>query len=190
MTTPEHAPLFFDGWYNLGRATVIALLGFTALIVVLRVSGKRTLSKLNVFDFVFVVAVGSVFAGTMIEKDVTLFEGLAAMTTLVVFQTVLAHIAARSRGFERLLNGKPTLLFSHGEFLRQALRKERITEEEVRAAIREQGVARVEDVDGVVLENDGSLTVVWTSKKPGENSLVDATIPKGERAAEKHRKRG
>ena len=190
MIPPEHAPLFFDGWYNLGRAAVIALLGFTALIIVLRVSGKRTLSKMNAFDFVFVVAVGSVFAGTIVEKDVTLIEGLVAMTTLVAFQTLLAHIAARSRKFERLINGEPTLLFSHGEFLRGAMRKERITEEEVRAAIRDQGVTSVEDVDAVVLENDGSLTVAWTGRKPGESSLVDATIPKSEHAAQKHRKRG
>ncbi|HJP87166.1 MAG TPA: YetF domain-containing protein [Gemmatimonadaceae bacterium] len=187
--TSEHAPLFFNGWYNLGRAAVLALLGFTALIIVLRMSGKRTLSKLNVFDFVFVVAVGSVFAASIVEKDVTLLEGFVAMATLVIFQTVLAHIAARSRGFERLLNGEPTLLFSHGQFLHRALRQQRVTEEEVRAAIREQGVTRVEDVDAVVLENDGSLTVAWTAKKPGESSLVDAAVPRDERA-HKHRKRG
>lgn len=190
MPTPEHAPLFFDGWYKLGRAAVLAILGFTALIIILRVSGKRTLSKMNVFDFVFVVAVGSVFAATIVEKDVTLFEGLVALATLVVFQTVLAHAAARSERFERLINGEPTLLLSHGNFLRAAMKRERVTEEEVRAAIREQGVTRVEDVDAVMMENDGSLTVAWTSKKPGESSLVDAENPGEERPTQKHRKHG
>ena len=190
MTPTQQAPLFFDGWYNIARAAVLALMGFIALIAVLRVSGKRTLSKLNVFDFVFVVAVGSVFAGTIIEKDVTLLEGLVAMTTLVVFQTVLAHIAARSPTFERLINGKPTMLLSHGEFLRNAMRRERITEEEVRAAIREQGVTHVEDVDAVVLENDGSLTVAWTGKRGGESSIIDVEVPDTERSTHKHRKHG
>jgi uncharacterized membrane protein YcaP (DUF421 family) len=169
-----HTPLFFDGWYNVGRAAALSLLGFVALIAILRLSGKRTLSKLNVFDFVFVVAVGSIFGGSIIEKDVTLLEGLAAVTTLVVFQAVLAELAARSDSFEQLINGEPALLLSRGQFLRRTMKKERITEEEVRAAIRQQGVSRIEDVDAVVLENDGTLTVAWTEKKPGESSLVDA----------------
>ena len=55
--------------------------------------------------------------------------------------------------------------------------KERVTEEEVRGAIRAEGVTRVEDVNAVTMENDGTLTVAWMSKKPGETSLVDAKDP-------------
>lgn len=92
MLAPEipHPPLFFESWYNVGRTVALAIIGFAALITVLRVSGKRTLSKLNVFDFVFVVAVGSVFASTIVSKDVTLVEGLAALVTLVLIQVALA----------------------------------------------------------------------------------------------------
>ena len=190
MTSPEHAPWFFDGWYNVARAASLAVIGFLALIVVLRVSGKRTLSKMNVFDFVFVVAVGSVFAGTLIGKDVTFVEGMVALTTLVVVQAALAAAAARSVRIERILNGDPTLLFSRGNFLHRTMRRERVTEEEVRAAIREQGIERVEDVDAVVLENDGTLTVAYHSKRRGESSLVDAAAGESERKSQKHRKRG
>lgn len=184
----EHAPIFFAGWYNVGRTMALSVIGFAALMIMLRLSGKRTLSKLNVFDFVFVVAVGSVFAATIIEKDVTLVEGMAAFGTLIVIQLILAKLAVYSPTAERIINGKPTLLLSHGEFIERSLRKERVTEEEVRAAIREEGVTRVEDVDAVVLENDGTLTVVWKSKKPGEagaSSLVDAQKPEERR----HRRR-
>ena len=187
MSPKEHVPWFFDGWYFVGRSATLALLGFIALIVILRISGKRTLSKMNVFDFVFVVAVGSVFAGTMIGKDVTLVEGLAALTTLVVVQTVLAWLAARYERFEALLNGEPTLLLSHGKFLHRAMKKERVTEEEVRAAIRQQGITRVEDVDAVVIENDGTLTVAYSRKTPGASSLVDAKAPDGASESQKHR---
>lgn len=190
MTSPDHVPWFFDGWYNLGRAAGLAFLGFLALIVVLRASGKRTLSKMNVFDFVFVVAVGSLFAGSVIDKNVTLIEGLVALTTLVVIQAALAALAARFVRFERLLNGEPTLLFSRGDFLHRAMKKERVTEEEVRAAIREQGIERVEDVDAVVIENDGSLTVAYHSKRPGKSSLIDASAPESDGISQKNRKRG
>ena len=180
-----HAPFFFDGWYNIGRTVMLSVMGFAALIVMLRVSGKRTLSKLNVFDFVFVVAVGSVFAATIIEKDVTLVEGMFALATLIAIQVLLAEIAARSELADRIINGHPTLLFSHGKFIPRALKRERITEGEVRAAIREKGITRVEDVDAVVLENDGTLSVSWESKRPGETSLVDARVPGGGRGRKK-----
>lgn len=129
------------------------------------------------FDFVFVVAVGSVFAATIIEKDVTLLEGLVALGTLILTQLALAKLAVHSPTFERIINGSPTLLLSKGKFIDKAMRKERITKEEVRAAIRDEGVMRVEDVDAVVLENDGTLTVAWKAKGPGESSLVDAELP-------------
>jgi len=187
MSPIPHPPYFFESWYNVGRTVTLSVVGFVALIALLRVSGKRTLSKLNVFDFVFVVAVGSVFASTIISKDVTLVEGVAALTTLVLIQLFLAELAARSPFAERIINGEPTLLLSHGRFIPRALKRERITEEEVRAAIRGKGVTRVEDVDAVVLENDGTLTVAWTSKEPGEKetALVDAKVPGGGRAVER-----
>jgi uncharacterized membrane protein YcaP (DUF421 family) len=189
MDPKDHAPFFFNGWYNIGRSATLALIGFIALILILRMSGKRTLSKMNVFDFVFVVAVGSTFAGTMIEKDTTLFEGLAALTTLVVVQAILAALAARNERFEMLLNGEPTLLLSNGKFLHRAMKKERVTEEEVRAAIRAQGIPRVEDVDAVVIENDGSLTVAYNHKKEGDSSLIDATPPEVDGVSKRNPKR-
>ena len=181
-------PLFFDSWYNLERTITLSVLGFIALIIMLRVSGKRTLSELNAFDFIFVVACGSVFAATIIEKDVTLAEGVAALATLIAMQLALAEAAVRWKWADRFVNGRPTLLLSHGKLIPRALRKERITEEEVRAAIRAQGIKRVEDVDAVVLENDGSLSVSWESKQPGESSLVDARVPGGARRQERSRK--
>jgi uncharacterized membrane protein YcaP (DUF421 family) len=182
----EHAPIFFDNWYYVWRAVLLSVVGFSATMTMLRVSGKRTLSKLNVFDFVFVVAVGSVFAAMLVEKDVTLVEGLAALATLITIQVSLAKLAVYSPTAERIINGAPTLLFSEGKFIPHALRKERVTEEEVRAAIREEGLTRIEEVDAVVLENDGTLTVAWQSTKPGASSLVDAEVPPDERK----RKRG
>jgi uncharacterized membrane protein YcaP (DUF421 family) len=172
-----HTPFFFESWYNVERTVTLSIVGYTALFIMLRISGKRTLSKLNVFDFVFVVAVGSVFASMIISKDVTLIEGIAALGTLMLIQLLLAELAARFPKLERIINGEPTLLLSNGKFIRGALKKERVTEEEVRGAIRGEGVTRVEDVDAVTMENDGTLTVAWTSKEPGDSSLIDAKDP-------------
>jgi uncharacterized membrane protein YcaP (DUF421 family) len=183
-----HPPYFFESWYNVVRTITLSIIGFAALMILLRGSGKRTLSKLNAFDFVFVVAVGSVFASTIISKDITLVEGVASMGTLILIQVTLAELAMRFSTVERIINGKPTLLFSHGKFIPRALKKERVTEEEIRGAIRAKGVTRVEDVDAVILENDGTLSVAWEAKGPGRSSLVDATVPDGVRAEESSKK--
>jgi len=185
---PPHPPFFFNGWYYVGRTVALSIIGFLALILMLRLSGKRTLSKLNVFDFVFVVAVGSLFASTIVDKNITLVEGMAALATLIVIQIALAEWAARSRLADRIINGRPTLLFSHGKFIPKALKRQRITEGEIRAAIRDHGVKRIEDVDAVILENDGSLSVAWQSEGPGETSLVDARVPKGAKRADSTRR--
>jgi uncharacterized membrane protein YcaP (DUF421 family) len=182
-----HPPFFFNGWYFVGRTATLSLVGFIALFTMLRLSGKRTLSKLNVFDFVFVVAVGSVFAASIIDKDVTLVEGCVALAILIGTQVVLAKIAVYSRTAERIINGDPTILFEKGEFLHREMRKERVTEEEVRGAIREEGVRRIEDVDAVVLENDGSLTVAWKGKGRGRSALRDVKDAEGEEAVSTHR---
>lgn len=184
---PPHPPLFFNGWYYVGRTVTLSVIGFLALIVMLRLSGKRTLSKLNVFDFVFVVAVGSLFASSIIDKTTTLMEGMAALATLIVIQLVLAEWAARSKLADRIINGRPTLLFSHGKFIPKAMKRQRITEGEVRGAIRDHGVKSIEDVDAVVLENDGSLSVAWQGEGSGESSLVDARVPKGAKRADSSR---
>ena len=183
-----HPPFFFQNWYNVGRTVTLSIIGFAALMILLRGSGKRTLSKLNAFDFVVVVAVGSVYANTIISKDITLVEGIAALATLVGIQIFLAELAARSSTAERIINGEPALLLSRGKFIQRALKKERVTEEEVRAAIRTKGVSRVEDVDAVILENDGTLSVAWEARGPGRSSLVDATVPDGARAEESSKK--
>ena len=174
MIVDPHPPFFFYSWYLVGRTATLSALGFASLFTMLRISGKRTLSELNVFDFVFVVSLGSVFAATIIEKDVTLVEGIIAQAILIGIQVVLAKLAAYSKTAERIINGQPTRLLTNGKYLHRAMRKERVTEEEIRAAIREQGVTRVEDVDAVMLENDGSLTVAWDKRGPGKSALVDA----------------
>jgi uncharacterized membrane protein YcaP (DUF421 family) len=184
-----HPPYFFESWYSIGRTVSLSIIGFAALIILLRGSGKRTLSKMNVFDFVFVVAVGSVFASTIIAKDVTLVEGLSGLVCLIGFQAILAKIAVHSRRAERIINGDPALLLSKGRFIHSALKRERVTEEEVRASIRAKGINRVEDVDAVILENDGTLSVAWEARGPGHSSLVDAKVhgaPDTEHRTKKH----
>jgi uncharacterized membrane protein YcaP (DUF421 family) len=152
--------MFFQGWPGLLRTLVVGVLAYLALVLVLRLTGKRTLSKMNAFDFVVTVALGSTLATILLSKDVALAEGMLAFSLLVGMQFIITWLSVRSKKVSRLVKSEPRLLLYKGEFLRGAMRRERVNEEEVCAAMRSQGVAIVEDVGAVVLETDGTFSVV------------------------------
>jgi uncharacterized membrane protein YcaP (DUF421 family) len=150
----------FDGASPLLRTMVVGVLAYAGLLVVLRVSGKRTLSKLNAFDFVVTVALGSTLATVLLNKDVSLTQGVLAFALLVVLQFLITWTSVRIAWIRKIVTGEPTLLLHRGKLLDRALVLARVTEEEVRAAVRSAGVASLEDVEAVVLETDGSISVV------------------------------
>ncbi|MDQ2806880.1 MAG: DUF421 domain-containing protein [Chloroflexota bacterium] len=152
--------MFFDNWGELGRVVIVGVLAYTGLILLLRVSGKRTLSKMNAFDLVVTVALGSILATILLAKDVDLAEGMTAFIVLIALQFVIAWLAVRVPLVNRLVKSEPTLLLYNGSYLSAALKAERVGEEEVRAAIRAQGIASVQQVLAVVLETDGTFTVL------------------------------
>lgn len=152
--------MFFDSWGDLLRVAVIAVLAYGGLILVLRVSGKRTLAKWNAFDLVVTVALGSTLATLLLTSRVSYIEGMLSLAMLVGLQFVIAWLSVHSNLFRRLIKAEPTLLYRSGKFLDQALDRERVTHSEVRAAVRGAGLGSMEDVEAVVLETDGSVSVI------------------------------
>lgn len=152
--------LFFDGWPDLLRSIAIGPLAYVTLIIILRLAGKRTLAKMNAFDLVVTIALGSTLATIMLNKDVALAEGAVALAVLVVLQFIVAWTSVRLPPFRRAVRSEPTLLLHRGQMLHNAMRQERVTEDEVRSAIRASGIASIEHVQAVVLESDGSFSVI------------------------------
>jgi uncharacterized membrane protein YcaP (DUF421 family) len=149
--------MYFDGWTGLVRVVVVGTCAYVALLTLLRISGKRTLAKLNAFDFVVTVALGSTLATVLLSSSVALVEGVTALALLVGLQYAVAWASVRSRRVERLVKSEPTLLYRDG-FLREVMRRERVTEDEVKQAARGQGHANLGSVGAVVLETDGTLS--------------------------------
>jgi uncharacterized membrane protein YcaP (DUF421 family) len=152
--------MLFDSWVGLGRVLLVGTLAYVALVLLLRITGKRTLSKLNAFDLVVTVALGSTLATVLLSKSVALAEGVLAFGPLVLLQYAVASLAVRSPRFQALIKAEPTLLLHRGRFLEGAMRAERITREEILAALRASGAAEVSGVGAVVLETDGTLSVL------------------------------
>ncbi|GHG19935.1 DUF421 domain-containing protein [Paracoccus aerius] len=153
-------PIFFDTWASLGRVILVGTLAYAGLVVMLRVSGKRTLSKMNAFDLIVTVALGSTLATVLLNRSVPLVEGLAAFALLVGLQYVITWLSVRSDQFQDLIKAEPTVLISKGKPVPGALTRQRVTMEEIRAAMRQSGHAELNSDITVVLETDGSLSIL------------------------------
>ena len=162
--------MFFDNWGGLVRVVVVGVCAYVALLLLLRASGKRTLAKLNAFDFVVTVALGSTLATVLLSSEVALAEGVLAMAVLVALQFFVAWLSVRSRRVEGLVKSEPTLLYRSG-FLPGPMRRMRVTEDEIRQAARAAGNAGLDEVSAVVLETDGSLSIL--SEVPASLDKVD-----------------
>jgi uncharacterized membrane protein YcaP (DUF421 family) len=147
--------------------------------MLLRISGKRTLSKMNAFDLVVTVALGSTLATILLSKGTALAEGMAALILLIALQFVVTWSSMRAKWVSRIVKSEPALLVHRGEFLNSALHRERVTREEVLAAIRSSGAAAVNEVSAVVLETDGSLRVVSKGATP-QGFFALASFPEAE----------
>lgn len=163
--------MFFDSWYDLWRIFVVGILAYVGLVSLLRVTGKRTLSKMNAFDLVVTVALGSTLATVLLSSDVALVEGLLAFALLCGLQYAVATASVHSERFQSIIKAKPSLLFHDGRFIGPMLREERVTEEEILAAVRSQGHVDLDKVLAVVLETDGSFSVLTGSGAPASSAL-------------------
>lgn len=150
----------FKGWESIGRTLFVGILAYVGLLLFLRISGKRTLSKMNAFDLVVTVSLGSTLATIIMSRQTGLADGLTALALLIGLQFSVAWLSVRWAGFRKLIKSEPTLLFYQGKHLHGAMRRERVTEDEVLAAMRDSGVAEPGTTTAVVLETDGSFTVV------------------------------
>ncbi len=163
--------MLFDNWISLGRVLFIGTTAYVCLVLLLRISGKRTLSKMNAFDLVVTVALGSTFATVLLSKTVALAEGVLAFALLAGMQFIVAWLSVRSAAVRRLVKSDPRMLFYHGQFLRDDMKAERVTEAEVRAAVRTHGNYNLSDIEAVVLETDGTLSVMRSSGPAGRSAL-------------------
>lgn len=155
------------------RILIVTPLAYVAVVVLLRISGKRSLAKLNAFDMIVTVALGSVLASTVTASGTALVAGLTGFTVLLLLQVIVSWLTSRRRVQTSLVRSEPTLLVRHGRLLTDAVAEGRLTEDEVRQAVRSQGIGGLDQVAAVCLESDGTLSVIPTSSLGDESALAD-----------------
>lgn len=133
---------------------------------------------MNAFDLIVTVALGSTLATVLLSKDVALAEGAVAMALLIALQFIITWFSVRTAWVRRVVTGEPLMLLYRGEFITTSMQKARVTQDEVQSAIRGSGIADVTVVEAVVLETDGSMSVIKPHAESRHSSLEDVRGPR------------
>ena len=158
-------------WARVIAATVLT---YAYVIVLLRVSGKRTVASLTTFDWILNVAVGSLVAVAMTSPD-KFWETNLSILVVVILQYIVAKLAFHSDAFSKALTAEPTLLVHQGRMLGDAMRRVRVNEDEIASALRQAGITDLADAGAVVMETGGTLCVV-KSKTVSEGHATDFAL--------------
>lgn len=164
--------LFFNSWNSVFRLVSTAIIFYPIIIILLRLYGKRSLAKLNMFDFIVTVALGSAFASTLFMKDVTIADGAIAFIMLLSLQYLVTWSSFQWKYVDKLVKSEPILLFQDSAFLKDRMENARVTEDEIYAEVRQSGIACLSQVKAVVLETNGVLSVIKHSDNVTQSTLV------------------
>lgn len=168
--------IWFDNWESTIRTICLTTLGYIALVLLLRVTGKRTLSKMNAFDFIITIALGSSLASIALNKSIPLADGVTAIILFIGFQFLLTWLSVRIKAVKTLVTSSPSLIFYKGNFLYQAMKKERITVEEIYNAARQKGISTLDEVDMIILETTGEISIIEKITSLKKTTFEDVEI--------------
>ncbi len=145
-----------NGWSIVARTVIV----YVALLVGLRLAGKREIGQMTPFDLVVILLIANAVQNAMVGPDTSVTGGLIAAGVLIAGNYGVAQGRERLPWLRRAVEGTPTLLINDGKLVREHLRREGLDEDDVLMAIREHGVTDVKDVRMAVLETDGSISIV------------------------------
>ena len=156
-------------WHTLLDVALRTSVVYFALLIGLRLTGTRQLGQMSTFDLVLLLIIANAVQNAMVGPDTSLAGGLVAAGVLIAWHRVIDWWRLRSRGISKLLTGEGIMLIHAGRILEEHCVRAGITHDELRQALREHGVASVQDVMLAVLEPDGAISVVrFDDIKPGE----------------------
>lgn len=161
---------FWNGWEPLLRTVVVGTLTYISIILILRISGKRTLASMNAFDFVITVALGSAYGRILTAKQVSLAEAATTFLLLALLQFIVSKLENKYSWFYQLVTSQPTLLYYQGQFVEKAMRKQRVRKDSLLGAIRKKRFSSLDEVEAIVLETDGSLSIIKKSESSNQST--------------------
>ena len=165
--------IIFNDWPLLLRTFIMTITGYFGMVFILRSSGKRTLSKMNAFDFIITVALGSSLASVALSTNIPLSNGILAFFLLIFLQFIITFLSARVPWVKHLVTSQPSLILYRGKIIPGKLKKERITKEELYLAARKKGLKSLQEIEAVVLETTGDLTIITSFQQMDVDTMQD-----------------
>lgn len=165
------SPLIWNDWNSIAHASLVAIVGYALLVLLLRMTGPRTMSKMTPLDFVLAVTLGSAFGRTITASDVSLVQAMWTVGLLIGLQVMLTWGRSRSERLRTLVDNPPVVLYQDGRMLTRALRRHRLCEADVHEAARQGGHGSLAAVDTVLLMREGSFGLI-TAQNAGDRSSV------------------
>ena len=174
-----------------GSITLKIVVGLICLLIVIRLLGKKELSQVTPFDFVYLLLLGSFLEEGIYEEKVSVLHIVYAIFLWGFIIYLIEKVAVKSEWFRKLMKGESTDLISKGKVNIKALEKNKIEMEQLRALLRRQGYFSVSEVEHVTLEANGSLSVLPKVKEeaitpdmmnlnPPENEITYLFVDEGE----------
>lgn len=140
---------------------VVSALGiYASLMILTRIAGLRSFAKISSFDFAVTVAIGSLVASTIITPDPPLLQAVVGLASLYGIQMLVAFLRQRSGAARSTMDNAPLLLMDGTRVLGDNLRRAGLTEDDLRAKLREANVLRREEIRAVVMESTGDVSVL------------------------------
>lgn len=144
-----------------------SLISFIVLLLLTRLMGKRQVSQLTFFDYIVGITIGSIAAEMSFDQNVRIINGITSLLIWGLIPFILAIISLKSRIFQQLIDGKPTIIIKNGEILEKSMKKVFLSIEELMLLLREKNIFKISDVEIAILETNGQLSVLKkTSQQP------------------------
>jgi uncharacterized membrane protein YcaP (DUF421 family) len=150
------AALSMPWWQLVLRAVIV----YVVLLVMVRLSGKRTVGQFTPFDLILIVLLGNAVQNSLVGEDKSLLGGLILAGTLIGLNGLTGWITARSRRLDRWIEGSPVLLVRDGEVFDSVLRRQQVSLADLKQALRQADCDEMGEVALAVLETNGHISVV------------------------------
>lgn len=142
---------------------------YAAVLAYTQLAGLRSYAKMSSYDFAMTVAIGSIIASSVLTESPSLVQAVVALGMIFGLQYLVGRLRRQLPWFKSMVDNQPVLLMKGDTFLRDAMRQERVTEDDLWAKLRQAGVLDLSQVQAVVLETTGDVSVLTGT--PGEESL-------------------
>jgi uncharacterized membrane protein YcaP (DUF421 family) len=145
------------------------------LLLIFRLTGKRTLSQLSTFDFILLLIISEATQNALIGEDYSVVTGMAVILTLVMTDLGLSLLKKKYDALDKITEGVSIVIVDRGTMLEDRMKKERIAQEDIlRAARASQGLERIEQIKYAVLEPSGGISII--PMDPNMEEMLDRRI--------------